>query len=160
MDRCYWLHSGDWVAWLCVLHVVRCDLRPGQESRGCRRCLPARWRQGCWFKFFLLVGKRLFSVAFGPGRAGGERSSDRLLTVGVDVAGRQAAPRAGPEWQARHGRELPLPGGWARTGCCSAAAASAWAVADAVGGGKIRSALAGGRREAHAGQWTWEFQMV
>ena len=54
--------------------------------------------------------KRLFSVAFGPGRAGVERSSDRLLTFGVNEAGRQAAPRAGPEWQARRGRELSLPG--------------------------------------------------
>jgi len=38
------------------------------------------------------------------------RSSDRPLTVGVDVAGRHAAPRAGPEWHARRGRRLPLAG--------------------------------------------------
>jgi hypothetical protein len=42
--------------------------------------------------------KRLL-VPPGPGRAGQQRSSDRVLTVGADVAGLHAAPLAGPERQ-------------------------------------------------------------
>lgn len=32
MVRCYWPPSGGQVAWLCVLHVLRCDLGPGRTS--------------------------------------------------------------------------------------------------------------------------------
>jgi hypothetical protein len=49
---------------------------------------------------FLPAGrKRLFSAAFGPWTSRMQRSSDRVLTAGADVAGRYAAPRAGPERQ-------------------------------------------------------------
>ena len=74
------------------------------------------------------------------------------LTVGVDEAGRQAAPRAGPEWQARRGRELPLPG----VGPAAAAAPLRARAPDRSqmpqAGARTRSALADGLREAHAGQ--------
>ena len=30
--RCYWPRSGGQVAWLCVLHVPRCDLGLGRTS--------------------------------------------------------------------------------------------------------------------------------
>src|SRR5205823_12433164 len=102
--------------------------------------------------FFLLVGKRLFSVAFGAGRAGGERSSDRLLTVGVAVAGRQAAPRAGPEWQARRGRELPLPGIGPAPAAAPLRAQSPKRSQVPEARTRTRSVLAGGLREARAGQ--------
>jgi hypothetical protein len=50
--------------------------------------------------------KRLLSVVFGSWAGGIGRSSDRPLTVGVDVAGRHAAPEARLEWQTRRGRAL------------------------------------------------------
>ena len=70
MDRCYWLRSGDWVAGLCVLHVVRSDLRLGQQFWAADGDFLRDEDKGAGSKFFLLVGKRLFSVAFGPWAGG------------------------------------------------------------------------------------------
>ena len=102
-----------------VLHVPRCDLGLGRTS-GLRRWLDIRGADKGTGSNFLAMGKPPAQRGLlGPGQAGWERSSDRLLTVGVDAAGRHAAPRAGLGWQARRGRELPLAGHGTRTGCCS-----------------------------------------
>ena len=105
-DRCYRPRSGGQAAWLSVrLHVPRCDLALGRTPG-----LP-RWPlrdadKATGSNFPSHWGKACPAWSSGHGRAREERSSDRPLTVGVDVAGRHAASEARLEWQARRGRAL------------------------------------------------------
>jgi len=78
MDRCYWLRSGDWVAGLCVLHVVRSDLRLGQQFWAADGDFLRDEDKGTGSKCFLLVGKRPVQRGL---RALGRRQGKDRLTV-------------------------------------------------------------------------------
>jgi hypothetical protein len=143
-DRCYRPRSGGQAAWLSVrLHVPRCDLALGRTPG-----LP-RWPlrdadKATGSNFPSHWGKACPAWSSGHGRAREERSSDRPLTVGVDVGGRHAAPEARLEWQTRRGRGAAYAGhGPVPT---TARPQARWPERSQMpqAGARARSALAGG----------------
>ncbi len=67
--RCYWPRSGGQVAWLCVLHVPRCDLGLGRTS-GLPPVASFEVQIRALVQIFLAMGNRLLSVVFGPWAGG------------------------------------------------------------------------------------------
>ena len=88
------------------LHVPRCDLALGRTPGPPPVAFMRGADKGTGSNFSWSWGNACSAWSSGPGRAGWERSSDRPLTVGVDVGGRHAAPEARLEWQTMRGRAL------------------------------------------------------
>ena len=80
-----------------ILRSAGLQAAPGGFQRGADKALvQLSWR---W-------GNACSAWVSGPWAGGIGRSTDRPLTVGVDVDGQHAAPEARLEWQTRHGRTL------------------------------------------------------
>ena len=136
---------------LCLYMFRGVILRPA-GLLGCPRWLSCEVQIRALVQIFLAMGKHLPSVVLGPWAGGIGRSSDRPLTVGVDVAGRHAAPEARLEWQTRRGRALPHAGHGPVPTTTRLQAQWPERSQTPQAGARARSALSGGLREVLAGQ--------